>query len=270
MSDGCQTKGLEIQGNESMQPDPKPIGIEIRPGVFRPDWSVVTTAAAKDALLARLTSRESLLDKWSVPLEDADDHLWRCALSLFVALGEGPSLSELGAVTGWRPERVRDGLQNLQERDLLDFDVETSTLLYAYPFAGYPTGHTVQVGSRVLNAVCAVDALGVGAMLQHDVMVGSRCRVCGIDIHVSTSSNGRALRQVIPADTVVWYDLSFAGNAATSCCQKTAFFCSDAHLQRWLDDPGSGATGHRLLPTEALEVGCALFGPLLTEHTAWI
>jgi alkylmercury lyase len=80
-----------------MQLHQKSTGIEIRPGVFRPDWSAVTTAAARDALLARFKSRDSILDKWSVPLNDMGDHLWRCALSLFADLGRGPTLNELAA-----------------------------------------------------------------------------------------------------------------------------------------------------------------------------
>jgi hypothetical protein len=35
---------------------------------------------------------------------------------------------------------------------------------YAYPFAGRPTGHTVEVGGQALDSLCAVDALGTGAI----------------------------------------------------------------------------------------------------------
>jgi alkylmercury lyase len=102
-----------------MQLHQKSTCTEIRPGVFRPDWSVVTTAAARDALLARFESRESLLDKWSVPLDDMGDHLWRCALSLFADLGRGPTLNELAATAGWPAERAKGVLLELQGQDLL-------------------------------------------------------------------------------------------------------------------------------------------------------
>lgn len=248
-----------------MQLHSEPLGIELRSGVFRPDWSAVTTAAAQDALHARFGSRESLLDKWSMPLDDMEDRLWRCVLKFFADLGRGPILNELAAATGWPTERAKDVLEELQRRDLLGLDAGASTILYAYPFAEHPTGHGVELGSKVLNAVCAVDALGVGAMFQQDVVVTSRCRACGAGIRIATANHGRTLQSVTPADAVVWYDLSFAGCAATSCCPKIAFFCSDAHLQAWRDSGGSGTTGRCLLPAEALEVGRALFGPLLAE-----
>ena len=248
-----------------MQLRSKPLGIEIRSGVFRPDWSAVTTAAAQDALQARFGSRESLLDKWSMPLDDIGDQFWRCVLKLFADLGRGPTLNEIAAATGWPAERSKDILKALHERDLLGLDAEVSAVLYAYPFAEHPTGHNVELGSKVLNAVCAVDALGVGAMFQRDVVVTSQCRACRTNIRIATANHGRTLQSVAPADTVVWYDLSFAGCAATSCCPNIAFFCSDAHLQVWRDSGGSGTAGRHLLPAEALELGRALFGPLLAE-----
>ncbi len=241
------------------------VGVEIRPGVFRPDWSAVITAAAQDALLARFASRERLIDKWSIPLDEMADRLWQCVLRLFADLGRGPGIDELSAAVGWPPRRVRDALRELEHRDLLGLDGATSTVLHAYPFAEHPTGHTVLLGTRVLNALCAVDALGVGAMFQKDVAAMSRCRACGTDICIATMNRGRSLRSVSPADVVVWYDLGFAGCAATSCCPKIAFFCSAAHLQAWRDGAGSGEDGRRLLPAEALEVGRALFGPVLAE-----
>jgi alkylmercury lyase len=248
-----------------MQRDRKLTSIEIRPGVFRPDWSAVTTAVAQDALLARFGSRESVVDKWSVPLGEPEDCLWRCVLRFFADFGRRPICDELAKMTEWPAERVRTVLQELQERDLLGLDANASAIVYAYPFTAHSTGHSVQLGSRVLNALCAVDALGVGAMFQQDVVVMSRCRTCGADIRIATANHGRTLQSIQPANTVVWYDLSFAGCAATSCCPEIAFFCSDTHLQAWRNDAGSGTAGRRLLPTEALEVGRALFGPLLAE-----
>lgn len=248
-----------------MQRHSEPLGLEIRSGVFRPDWSAVTTAAAQDALCARFGSRESLLDKWSMPLDDMEDRFWRCVLKLFADLGRGPTLDELAAATGRPMERAKDVLEELQGRDLLGLDAGASTILYAYPFAEHSTGHSVELGGKVLNALCVVDALGVGAMFQQDVVVTSRCRVCGAGIRIATADHGRTLQGVTPADAVVWYDLSFAGCAATSCCPKIVFFCSDAHLQTRRESDESGTTGRRLLPAEALEVGRALFGPLLAE-----
>jgi alkylmercury lyase len=47
--------------------------IEIRPGVQRPDWSAVTTAAVRDALQARHHSRPGPVEAWSVTLRPSQD-----------------------------------------------------------------------------------------------------------------------------------------------------------------------------------------------------
>lgn len=79
--------------------------------------------------------------------------------------------------------------------------------------------------------------------------------------------SGRSLRRISPNNAVVWYDFGSSGCAAKSCCPKIVFFCCDAHLDlyvRW-GSAEFGEDGRRLLPAEALELGRALFAPLLLE-----
>lgn len=249
----------------TVQPQSQPPSTEIRPGVFRPDWSAATTAAARDALLARSASRERLLDRWAIPLDAMADCLWRCALQLFGDLARAPSVDELAVAIGWPLPRVKAALQELQHRDLLGLDAAGTAIDYAYPFTSRHTGHTVQLGAHALNALCAIDALGVAAMYQHDIVITSRCTLCGTGIKFMTADRGHRLRSVSPENAVVWYDFRYAGCAATSVCQMTVFFCSDAHLQAWRNGMASEEDGRRLLPAEALEAGRALFAPLLAE-----
>ncbi len=160
---------------------------------------------------------------------------------------------------------MKAALQELQHRDLLGLDAAGTAIDYAYPFTSRETGHTVQLGAHTLNALCAIDALGVGAMYQRDVVITSRCSLCGTDIKVVTTDRGHRLRSVSPESAVVWYDFRYTGCAAASVCQKTVFFCSDAHLQAWRNGVAAEEDGRRLLPAEALEAGRALFAPLLAE-----
>ncbi len=46
--------------------------VELRPGVFRPDWSAAKSAAARRALGGRAGAREGLLDKWAHALDTRD------------------------------------------------------------------------------------------------------------------------------------------------------------------------------------------------------
>ena len=76
------------------------------------------------------------------------------------------------------------------------------------------------------------------------------------------------LEAVEPASTVVWYSLAFDGCVAQSCCPSTQFFCSDDHLTAWRAGNGARTTGDRLNMREALEIGIALFEPLLRPGAA--
>ena len=51
--------------------------------------------------------------------------------------------------------------------------------------------------------------------------------------------------------------------AATSCCPSIGFFCCDEHLGHWLEGQTARRAGYRLSLDEALEVGRALFEPIL-------
>jgi len=74
---------------------------EIRPGIHRPDLSVVTRPAAREALLGRDRSRFGLADKWNQPLEPTQDRVWRTVLELFARSGRPPGLHEISTVS-WR------------------------------------------------------------------------------------------------------------------------------------------------------------------------
>jgi hypothetical protein len=63
---------------------------EIRSGVMRPDWSVVTTSAAREALRGRVAGRWGLLEHWSQQLYSDADRVWQTLLRLFVRDGRPP------------------------------------------------------------------------------------------------------------------------------------------------------------------------------------
>jgi hypothetical protein len=189
--------------------------------------------------------------------------VWRTVLELFARSGRAPSLHEIGEETGRSAENLRTLVADLQAHDLLGTNPAGDVVLYAYPFTGEQTEHRVQLHGRKLYAVCAIDALGVAGMSRTDVIIESSCRACGSRIAITTTQAGKSLSHAQPANTVVWYDLAYSGCAAASCCRSIAFFCSDAQLQRWLSTHDPQPRGYPLTLDEALEVGQALFGPVL-------
>jgi hypothetical protein len=224
----------------------------------------VTLPGAREAL-GRGTA---LIEKWSTRLDDVEDFVWQSVLRLFATLGRPPRLPEIANAAKIDPERLAHVLKQLEQCDLLGVDEATAAIAHAYPFTGSSTGHRVRLGELILNALCAIDALGAGAMYRQDTAIASSCDFCGAEIRIETRDNGTRLGAVSPETAVVWYDAAYAGGcAATSCCPGIVFLCSDDHLRRRLASRGARRDGYRLSPNEALEIGRALFEPALAEPT---
>lgn len=236
--------------------------VKLRPGVFRPDLSVVTTAAAAAALDGRVEARPTLIGKWLHELTLEEDRVWRAVLILYGRLGRAPALPEIGADTGLQETEARRLLERLAQYDLLALD-GAGGIRHAYPFAEDETGHRVVLGKHTFNALCAIDALGAGEMYESDIRVQSECRYCGEAVEITTALRGKKLGSIVPAGSVVWYDFAYSDSAAASCCPAIAFFCSEQHLQLWLNAGSADRNGMRLSLPEAFEVGRAIFGPIL-------
>lgn len=180
-------------------------------------------------------------------------------LWVYAHLGRRPGIDEVTANADRQRPNVKNHLTQLRARDLVLLDPTGETILGAYPFTEAVTGHSVTFKGtgRRLATMCAIDALGAGAMCRDDVKIRSACSACGIPVIACTDDHGMTLKHVAPASTVVWVGLrESCGCAAETLCKELLFFCSDEHLARWRKDRGDG---HCLSPEEALQVGKALF-----------
>ncbi|GLS36653.1 hypothetical protein GCM10010869_22440 [Mesorhizobium tianshanense] len=232
----------------------------VRPGVTFPAWSVVSSPAVKEALLAMVGS-DHVLNRWS-GYDPATDRVRVALLQLYAEDGRAPSIGALAERAGLSGTAIRPLLQELRRRDLIVLDGEQ--IVGAYPFADQDTGHQVTLDGRELNAMCAVDALGIGAMTGRDITIVSCCRRCGAPIRITTRDKGRALADVEPKSAVMWQSVRYEGGcAASSLCATTAFFCSDEHLSARRDGRSADESGFRLSTEEGFEAGRALFGPSL-------
>jgi mercury(II) reductase len=225
-----------------------------------PDWSVVTSPPVRDALQA-MVGFDHVLNRWS-GYEPAADRVRVALLQLYAEDGRAPDTDALAQRVGLNEPAIRPLLEELRRRDLIVLDGER--IVGAYPFTDRDTGHQVTLGGRVLNAMCAVDALGISAMMNRDTAIASQCRHCGAPIRIVTRDQGRALADIAPATAVAWLSVRYEGGcAANSLCAATVFFCSDDHLSAWHREHPADAPGFRLSIEEGLEAGRALFGPSL-------
>src|SRR6266478_8470593 len=229
----------------------------VRPGVTFPDWSVVTSPTVRDALLAIAP----VFACWS-GYDPGIDRVRVALLQLYLEGGRAPAASALAERTGLSRTAIRPLLEELRRRDLVVLD--GARIIGAYPFADRDTGHRVTLDGRVLNAMCAVDALGIGVMTGRDIAITSRCLHCGLPIRITTQNQGRTLAKVEPSTAVVWQDVRYEGGcAANSLCATTVFFCSDDHLSAWRRERAADEAGFRLSMEEGLEAGRAVVGPSL-------
>lgn len=258
MSDCCASSSSR---NEAVIPTLQTLpSYHVRPGVTFPDWSAVTSRAVRDALLAMVGSGH-VLNRWS-GYDPATDLARVALLQFYVEHGRAPAIAALANRAGLGEAAVPPLLEELRRRDLVVLDGER--IVGAYPFTDQDRGHQVTLDGRSLNAMCAVDALGIGAMTDRDISIASRCRHCGAPIRITTRDRGRALADVEPRTAVMWQSVRYEDAcAASSLCAATAFFCSDDHLSAWRRERSADEPGFRLSIEEGLEAGRALFGPSL-------
>ena len=239
----------------------------VRPDVTFPDWSVVTSALVKDALLAMndalriMAGPNQPADRWG----DRDrlvDQVRVALLKLYAEAGRAPTQSAIAKRARLSETTVQAQIEELHRRDLVVLNGDR--IVGVYPFTDRDADHQVTLDGRVVNAMCAVDALGIGAMTGRDIAIASRCRHCGAQIRIATRDQGRALAQIEPRTAVMWQSVRYEGAcAANSLCATTAFFCSDDHLSAWRREQAADEAGFRLSVEEGLEAGRALFGPSL-------
>ena len=132
------------------------------------------------------------------------DPLARAALRVILEqfiLGGGPLSVE--AVTARFPEHkaasVADAIARLDEKDLIL--ILDRQVMVAYPFASTPTAFTVVLQDRRERyAVCAIDALGVPAMLGAPVTIRSHCHHCREPFEIHVRPDG----PIGSAEVMVW------------------------------------------------------------------
>lgn len=241
--------------------------VEFPGGLIIPDWGAVTTPQAQNAL--RAVVKAFIGPKWD-GLDETESRIHGIVLSGYALSGHAPQTADVAVTAGLAIDEADSVLRRLTGRDLLILDA-AGRISGAYPFTDGPTEHHVEAGGFAVGTMCAIDALGVGAMLERDITVRSACRQCARPLVIHTRSRGHELDRVEPSGIVVWSGHRYAaGCAASSLCTLQAFFCDDAHLATWrANSPAASQDGVRLSLAEALEVGRAIFAPLRMGMLPW-
>jgi hypothetical protein len=178
---------------------------------------------------------------------------------LFDALlleGDVPALSVLADRLHTSPEVLRDAMRTLEAADYLAIDSDDQ-LTCLYPFSVAPTPHVVHVHGARRFAMCAVDALGIPAMLDQELDIDDRCAVCHVPIAVRARPG--VIVSANPRQTLVVARREAAEPACAACCPFTVFVCGQEHADAFVRRvPGTLA----LSLAEALSHAEEIFGGL--------
>lgn len=186
-------------------------------------------------------------------------------LTAFADTGRAPTRAELVRIADANGIDPGSALTELAKRDVVAFDA-AGEIRAAYPFSPTPTAIRVSWdGGVTMYAMCAVDALGMSAMLERPVTITAA--EPGTDAVVTVHVNGAAA-QWTPVSAVV-----FVGAIDQRCpsvdgtCGHINFFTSADAARSWAADHPQ-VTGVLLNQTDALACGVAEFGPLMQPATA--
>ena len=214
-----------------------------------------TTAQLRAVLDAPSAAGLCLWRARTTPAEPAARAVHQAVLRAFATTGGPPPVSTL--------EQVAPILARLHEADVIRLD-PAGAVRVAYPFSAVPTRHHVRLATGVETyAMCAIDALGMPAMLETDATITSTDPVTHQPVTV-TVHDGRHTWN--PATAVVFSSAAAGtGPSADCCCDDLNTFTSPATARVWMNE--HPATPGELLDTTTAErLGRHIFGDLLSTR----
>jgi hypothetical protein len=195
-------------------------------------------------------------------LTEAERELYFWILRRFASDGR-PSSGEVQAAADQLGLDAEDALATLSREDLVHRGAD-GAIAVVYPFSGRPTPHRVRFPSgHEVDAMCAIDALGIAPMFGKPIEIESRDPVSGEQIRAWVTPDGAAQWSPEPA-VVVTGAIRNQDGACCGCCPVLNFFAAPANAERWLREHPE-VRGNVISVSEAAAAGRAVFGDVLTD-----
>jgi hypothetical protein len=196
-------------------------------------------------------------------LSEAERELYFWILRRFATDGR-PSGVKVRAAAERLGLRADEALETLVREDLVHRGAD-GEIAVAYPFSGRPTAHRARFpGEHEVNAMCAIDALGIAPMFGEAIEIESRDPVTGDGIHARVEADGSVEWSPESAVVVAGAIRSEGENASGGCCPVLNFFVSAASAERWLADHPD-VRGAPVSMREAAAAGRAVFSDVFTK-----
>lgn len=210
-----------------------PVGDRARPPTSLPDWRARTT-----------------------PTDPAERAIHQAILRSFATTGAPPPPTLLDQTAAAFRTSAGVVLQRLHERDVIRLD-SAARIRAAYPFSAVPAGHRVQLaGGPTVEAMCVIDALGIPAMLETDVVITTTAP--GGDHTITVTVTGGQATWDPPTAVAFLSAQAGDGPSADTCCNYLNAFPDHNAGQAWTvahpDVPGELVT-----PGQAEQLGRHIF-----------
>ncbi len=196
-------------------------------------------------------------------LGESERKLYRWIVESF-AHGGRPEVEQLCDRASELGIEIEVTLATFATLDLVHHDAASGEIIVAYPFSARPRGHTVLIdGTRRVEAMCAIDALGIAPMLQLPIEITSRDPHSGAEVWVRLDPGDGAWWE--PNTTVVLTGSACSdGPSFRGCCDILNFFESEETAEQYLNNQPELA-GFPISIPDAIEAGRAVFANLLKE-----
>jgi hypothetical protein len=191
----------------------------------------------------------------------------RRLLGAFLTEAGPPATAVVARLAGELEPRA--ALAALAAADVVHTDPATGMVSVAYPFSGRFTLHRVALaGGPTVQAMCALDALGIPQMTRRDGRISSTDPTSGQPITVEVHSGAWRWQ---PATTVVLAATTTAAGercrAVADCCCPYINFPADPRDADVYRRTHLGMAGELLDQAEAVEAARRVFGGLLDQDS---
>jgi hypothetical protein len=184
------------------------------------------------------------------PLSSGERDLYDWILTAF-ASGTPPEPDMLADAASSFEIDVEHALATLAREDLVHHDPAIGAILVAYPFSGTPRGHRVLIdGAHSVEAMCAIDALGIAPMLELPIEITSRDPHTGSEVWVRLDPREGA-RWEPPTAVVLDGCVCADGPSYRNWCAALNFFESGESVLSYLV-ANPGVSGHAIPMPEPL------------------
>ena len=196
-------------------------------------------------------------------LSEGERALYRWILASF-ARAHPPQVDELCDRASELDLQIEATLDGFAKLDLVHHDAATGEIVVAYPFSARPRGHAVLIDNAYrVEAMCAIHALGIAAMLQRPIEVTSLDPLSGTEVWVRLDPGEGAWWE--PSTAVV-----LAGSACCDgpsfqvCCDVLNFFRTEDSANHYLGKHPE-IDGFPISIPDAIEAGRTVFADLMKE-----